>query len=400
MKPPREDLALRKPATQSSISQWSRGKTLEADARGANDGQISGEQGFHTGYDLDPFWEVDLERDYVVERVVLYNRRECAFRLQHFRILKSRDRKRWRTIYAKRDSSVFGATKIEPHVADIEDFHVARYVRVQIDGQAWLHFNECQVFGREPTPKELDGLAEKQAELEASVVDGRDGYFAPVGNLEVFVDRKRYSPKMLNAIQSDFYEVRERNLVRNLVRPGDRVLEIGTAIGAVAMTAAAIVGGENVLTFDANPAMVEDARKNFLWNGLAAIKAQNGVLTNRNGFVAGKRASFGISADFWASRLGATSAEPDIVEVREIPISCLEDEVRAHGANVLICDIEGGEVPLLTNADLSSFRLLIVETHAWLAGEAATDAMVRALVLSGFNVDLVNTGQQMLVMRR
>jgi hypothetical protein len=98
--------------------------------------------------------------------------------------------------------------------------------------------------------------------------------------------------------------------------------------------------------------------------------------------------------------LGATSAEPDIVEVREIPISCLEDEVRAHGANVLICDIEGGEVPLLTNADLSSFRLLIVETHAWLAGEAATDAMVRALVLSGFNVDLANTGQQMLVMRR
>ena len=43
------------------------------------------------------------------------------------------------------------------------------------------------------------------------------------------------------------YEMPERRAVSQLLRKGDRVLEIGSCVGVVALTAAKIVGAENVL---------------------------------------------------------------------------------------------------------------------------------------------------------
>lgn len=65
-----------------------------------------------------------------------------------------------------------------------------------------------------------------------------------------------------------------------------------------------------------------------------------------------------------------------------------------------ICDIEGGEVDLLMQADLSGLRLLILETHVWAVGEARTDAMIRKFVLDGFAIDLDASGQGVAALRR
>jgi hypothetical protein len=83
-----------------------------------------------------------------------------------------------------------------------------------------------------------------------------------------------------------------------------------------------------------------------------------------------------------------------------IPVFCLELEIAAHKANVLICDIEGGEVELLADADLTGIRLIIMETHYWAAGEAATDAMIRNLILQGFSFHLGVSGHHVSVLRR
>jgi hypothetical protein len=103
---------------------------------------------------------------------------------------------------------------------------------------------------------------------------------------------------------------------------------------------------------------------------------------------------------FLASRLNAWAADSNIVKTVEIPISCLEDTIADHGATVLICDIEGGEVELLGNADLSGIRLIILEAHYAEAGEAATDDLVRRLIGSGFSLDLDLSHTRYLVLRR
>jgi FkbM family methyltransferase len=106
----------------------------------------------------------------------------------------------------------------------------------------------------------------------------------------------------------------------------DRVIDVGTAIGVVAMTAASIVGAENVLTFDANPNIVSDARDNFRRNGLEGIRSHVGILRNRQAITdPHETVKFYISKEFWSSRLSGSTTDTDIVGSVEVPILCLAD---------------------------------------------------------------------------
>jgi FkbM family methyltransferase len=167
------------------------------------------------------------------------------------------------------------------------------------------------------------------------------------------------------------------------------------------MTAAKIVGANNVLTYEANPKIAKDARRNFAYNDVTAIQSRVAVLYNRFRFNnAPKEVDFHISRDFWASRLHISGGSQDIVETARVPTACLEDQIAAWRATALICDIEGGEVDLLMDADLTGIRLIIMETHNWAVGARATDAMMRWLIVNHFNVDLQHTGNAIAVLYR
>nr|WP_167626446.1 FkbM family methyltransferase [Mesorhizobium loti] len=396
------NLAINKPAIQSSTSEWSFSQLPEEDARGGNDGRISSEMGFHTQREQDPWWQVDLEGEFLVHRVVIYNRQHQAHRLKHFSLLRSLDGQHWSVFYRKIDSTTFGESDAYPYVANISGDQPARFVRVRLDGYECLHFSECQVFGAALDQETRERIIANEALAERnSIPEGRNGYIENVGGFRIFVDNRNYTPHIIKALSGNYYEGRERQLTAELVYPSDRVIEVGTAIGIVTMTAALIVGAENVLTFDANPDIVEDARQNFARNGLSGILSRNGVLRNRRKiFKRDDTVEFYIDKDFWASRLDALSTAPGIIKTVQIPIYCLEDEIRSHAANVLICDIEGGETELLMEADLTGIRLIIMETHYAVSGEAATDAMMRKLIVEGFSIHLAHSGGQFVVLRR
>jgi FkbM family methyltransferase len=248
-----------------------------------------------------------------------------------------------------------------------------------------------------PDARSLEAtFAAKLVEIERSeqdrqkaLRDGRRGYVSMIGSAGVFVDTDRYSPALIKALTEGGYESQERNLLGALLRAEDRVFEIGTAVGAVSMTAAKIVGAQNVLTFEANPQIAADARRNFAFNGFGAIQSRVAVLYNRSRFASAPRdVEFSISRDFWASRLHVGPDGRDIVETVRVPTACLEDQIAAHRATALICDIEGGEVDLMLNADLTGIRLIIMETHNWAVGAQSTNAMMRWLIVNQFNVDL------------
>ncbi|RWA58817.1 MAG: FkbM family methyltransferase [Mesorhizobium sp.] len=398
------NLAMNKPALQSSTSEWSSSPLPEEDARGANNGNISGEMGFHTDREQNPWWQVDLGEEFLIRRIVIYNRQHEAQRLRHFSILRSLDGHRWVTFYRKIDGTVFGDSDLRPYVAEIRGDQPARFVRVQLEGWGWLHFNECQVFGAPFDPDIRERIADDEARAERErwiIPDGREGHISTIDGFNVFVDTGNYAAPIVASLDNGSYERRERQLTAELVRPSDRVIEAGTAIGIVSMTAALIVGPENVLTFDANPDIVEDARQNFSRNSLSQITSRHGVLKNRRKAAGvGETVDFYIDKAFWSSRLDASPDSSGIIKTVRIPVYCLEDEIRAHAANVLICDIEGGEIELLEQADLSGIQLIILETHCRESGEAATDAMIRKLILEGYSIHLGLSGDYIVVLRR
>jgi FkbM family methyltransferase len=393
--PSGENLALNKPATQSSTSKWSIHPDPTEDARAGNDGRVESKQFFHTRSEYRPWWQVDLGQEYLITRVRLYNRDVYKERLNRFSILSSIDGRTWSVAYSKKDDRVFDQVTV-----DIPGECLGRYLRVRLDGVGCLHFQECEVFGGAVDSETRRRLIECDAASRVDLPEGRRGYIGELGGLFVFVDEVRYGAKICNAIDYGYYERRERGLVDAHIKPGDRVLEVGTAIGVVTMSAARIVGAKNVATFDANPDIVADAEQNFARNELGEIDVQVGVLKNRKHYRPGERVKFYVAERFWASRLNASPSGGGIIKTVDIPAFCLEEELKRTNANVMIVDIEGGEVDLLSEANLSQVRLIIMETHYWSVGERAIDAMIGSLIGSGFSIDLVASKDQVVLLRR
>jgi FkbH-like protein len=141
----REDIALGKPATQSSVSPWSRGDA-EQDAARATSGVIHPDYAFHTDRQTNPWWQVDLEGNYIIEEICLLNRFNYAGRLRHFSLMASLDGLDWRLIYQKTDDRVLGNPDDLPLV--LAGTTLARFIRVRLDDEEMLHFRSFQAFGQ------------------------------------------------------------------------------------------------------------------------------------------------------------------------------------------------------------------------------------------------------------
>ena len=178
------NLALNKAATQSSTSQWSRSRIADEDARGANNGQVSDDYAFHTERERGPWWQVDLEGDFYIRRVVIFNWKAYAQRLKYFSILGSLNGRRWKRLFSKIDGTVFGDVNDRPYVVEIEGDQPARFVRVRLDGYDYLHFRECQVFGDPIDAEARKRIIDEEARTEAAESQNwlSDESLAPTGD--------------------------------------------------------------------------------------------------------------------------------------------------------------------------------------------------------------------------
>jgi len=138
-------------ATQSSISEWSRGATPEQDAGRALNNNISGTYGFHTLEEDAPWWKVDLGGLFAVSEIRLFNRIThviFARRASRFDLLASRDGNSWTVIATKDDQTVFGGADGLPYRFQPAIPVLARWIKIQLKQRNFLHLNQVQVFGR------------------------------------------------------------------------------------------------------------------------------------------------------------------------------------------------------------------------------------------------------------
>ncbi len=193
--------------------------------------------------------------------------------------------------------------------------------------------------------------------------------------------------KAREEMRRNAFEARELRLVKQLLRPGQRVMELGTCTGFVAMHIARIVGAANLVCYEANPDNVRMAQRHFAANGLD-VTVHHAVLTPRTqiGPETPPTVPFYLSRGLVSSAL--TPAGMRRFEEVSVPRRCLEEEIARHRAQVLVLDIEGAEVELLGEGDLAGIDAIIMETHYRKAGVRATNAMIAALIAQGFRLDL------------
>lgn len=139
------DIALRKPAQQSSVYQgdarWDASKGVD----GIKTGNLW-DGGFHTTDEQNPWWQVDLQGFYSINEIRLFNRLDCCSeRARSLQVLVSSDGKRWSPLYSN-NGNIFGGAdgkflRVAANGAE------ARFVRVQLREKNCLHLDEVEVYG-------------------------------------------------------------------------------------------------------------------------------------------------------------------------------------------------------------------------------------------------------------
>jgi hypothetical protein len=143
------DLSLHKRATQSSLSQYSVGATVEEDASRAVCGDAETPYAFHTGHEATPWWSVDLEDLYWVQQVVVVNRSETewiAGRTAPLLASTSLDRMDWSPLFATPDGLIPGRDG-KPVIWTAPKPVKARFVRLSIARPSCLHLRQVQILG-------------------------------------------------------------------------------------------------------------------------------------------------------------------------------------------------------------------------------------------------------------
>ena len=187
------------------------------------------------------------------------------------------------------------------------------------------------------------------------------------------------SDRIARPLQSGRYERGERRGLERLLRPDDRVLDLGGGLGVVASACARACPEGAVLTVEANPELLPMIRETLRLNGATDAEVRHGAVVGP-GAAPGPR-SFYLRADFWAS-----SMEPDsrpYLRAVSLPALPLADLMAEFRPTVLSCDIEGGEAGLFDGLDLSGLRLAVVEMHPKAIGEDGVAAVRRALIDAG-----------------
>ncbi|MBI5397198.1 MAG: discoidin domain-containing protein [Verrucomicrobia bacterium] len=120
--------------------------TLQLDAAGGVDGHKDGRWGFHTEYETNPWWQVDLQQPVAIGRLVLWNRCDsCGARNSRIIVSVSDDGKSFRQVYQHDGRTFFGFTDKKPLAVELKEV-TARFVKLSLNGKSYFHLDEVEIF--------------------------------------------------------------------------------------------------------------------------------------------------------------------------------------------------------------------------------------------------------------
>jgi hypothetical protein len=147
---PNDNVALNKPSWQSSVYRTdSREPPGSQFSGGGNNGVRTGTYGFHTLYETQPWWIVDLLAPHVIGEIRVYNRCDhplLAGRANALDILASRDGNAWITLFSYRRPEPFGLDG-KPLIVTVTDKTPYRLVKLQLRNDDHLHLGEVEIYG-------------------------------------------------------------------------------------------------------------------------------------------------------------------------------------------------------------------------------------------------------------
>ena len=202
------------------------------------------------------------------------------------------------------------------------------------------------------------------------------------------------TPNIERPLRNSRYEAGEQQHLETLIRPDDRVLDLGGGLGLVAATAARLAPQGRVLSIEAHPDLLPMIREVWTLNGVENAELRHGLITADGG----ETRPFYMRHDFWAS-----STEPDsrpYVATKTVATLSLPALIAEFQPTVICCDVEGAELDLFDDVDLTAVRAIVLETHPKVYGVPARDALLKSLSDTGLETDPTAPPSTVFVLQR
>lgn len=200
------------------------------------------------------------------------------------------------------------------------------------------------------------------------------------------------SDALIEQIERGTYEQRAIAGALAVVKPGDRVLEIGSGLGVVGAVIAKQAKPEKVLSFEANPALIPDITALYKLNRLSKkIELRHGVVTSLSDGPA--TLPFAVRDEVLQSSL--IESDQETAATVDVPVASYDEIVAGFAPDVLVMNIHGGELELLRQAPLEGLRAIIVEFHPDAYGRSGMRACKSILTDAGFRKNAAHSSRHL-----
>lgn len=195
-------------------------------------------------------------------------------------------------------------------------------------------------------------------------------------------DSPMLNPMRIDRINGARYEGQEIAGALEVVREGDRVLEMGAGIGLVGAIVAKNAKPAQVISFEANPNLIPHITALYTLNDLTGrIEVRNEVL------ISAPNAPETMPFHIRNSYLGSSLIESDTRATQrvDVPTADYVAVKEALKPDVLLMDIEGGELEFLRHASLKDIRAIVIEFHPEAYGREGMKECKTILEQAGFS---------------
>ncbi len=177
------------------------------------------------------------------------------------------------------------------------------------------------------------------------------------------------------------YEGEEIRGALEVIRPGDRVLEMGAGLGVVGAVIAKHAQPEAVLSFEANPNLIPHINALYQLNDL-----QDRIEVRHQVVMAAPEPPEHVTFHLRTSFLGSSLIDQEKRRTTgvDVPTVSYDAVIDAFRPDVLVMDIEGGEQDFLRHADLRGVRAIIIEFHPGVYGKSGAHDCKTILQKAGF----------------
>ncbi len=232
--------------------------------------------------------------------------------------------------------------------------------------------------------------------LPAWSLGGKRGGFYVLEGIRLPADEQLISENIDRALRRGSYEHEERDNLPRLFRDGDTVLELGAGLGLVSTLCARDRRVRRVTTVEANPALIPYVREVHRLNGVTDRVELIHAIALPDPSV--DETDFFVRNDVWAS-----STNGDVwgwarkIRTRVMDLNALVEDL---DPNLLIVDIEGGEVDLFEGLAPGNLDRVYLELHGKVIGAEGVRRIFDTLSRLGFAYDPAHSARAIVTFRR